>query len=268
MNYKDICHRLLPPPVQEEIAKISQQYNHAALERYWRLFLSPRRWQSGLDQLSRTFDGDPKGFYTLACQLHGALNTFRQYRQKEIPDQVFWDTMDFIPRFLEWQKRYYGEYTFPWGWWFPRQLSLQEFRLGELEYERTFFENQPVVSLHIPSDAKLEPKLLRDSLTQMRELFIRLYPEHCQAPVLCESWMLSPVLKELLPSDSRILWFQSCFEVQNVDWDSDGVLDWVFPGPRVPYEQLAETTSLQRAAKAYLMDGGKIGWARGVLKGF
>lgn len=34
----------------------------------------------------------------------------------------------------------------------------------------------------------------------------------------------------------------------------------------MPPEQLAENTSLQRKAKAYLIGGGKIGWALGKMK--
>lgn len=268
MNFAILCKNLLPQPVQEEVKQINQSYRHAAMEPYWRRLLAPKQWQTGIQKLTQALGDDPKGFKMLTCQLHCALNTYRQYRKKEIPEEIFWDTMGFIPRFLEWQKKYYGEYSFPWGWWLPRQLSLWEFRLGQLEFERIKTQDGPVISLHIPSDAKLEPELLRDSVRQMRHLFLIQYPEFYQAPVACESWMLSPALQELLPEDSRILQFASCFEVQSVDWDSEAVLDWVFPGPRVPYEQLAETTSLQRAMKRYLLEDKKVGWARGVLKGF
>lgn len=268
MNYSMLCQMLLPDPVREEVKRIDQTYRHRDWERYWRLLFSPKQWQHGFEELSRAFGEDPKGFQMLTCELHCALTAYRQYRQKGIPEKIFWDTMGFIPRFLTWQKEHYGDYSFPWGWWFPRQLSLHEFRLGELEYERVHTEEGPVVSLHIPSGARLEPALLQTSLRQMQDLFLQYYPNFFQAPILCDSWMLSPALKELLPEDSRILWFQSCFEVQSVDWDSDGVLDWVFPGPRVPYEQLPEKTALQRAMKQYLLEGKKVGWARGMLKGF
>ena len=44
-----------------------------------------------------------------------------------------------------------------WGWWFPRQLSLQEFRVGCLEYEFVELEEK-MISIHIPSVANLEEK--------------------------------------------------------------------------------------------------------------
>ena len=268
MNFSTLCETLLPQPVQDEVNQINQTYRHPAMEQYWRRLFSPKQWDKGIQLLTQQFGEDPKGMKMLTCQLHCALNTYRQYRQKGIPEEIFWDTIKFIPRFLEWQNTYYGSYTFPWGWWLPRQLSLCEFRLGQLEFERVKTENGPVVSLHIPSDAKLEPQLLRDSVRQMQRLFLHQFPDYYQVPVVCDSWMLSPALKELLPEDSRILQFANCFEVQSVDWDSTAVLDWVFPGPKVPYEQLAETTSLQRSMKQYLLESKKVGWARGVLKGF
>lgn len=268
MNFDLLCQRLLPEEVQKEVQQINQTYHHAAMEPYWRRLLAPKQWQVGLQKLTQAFGEDPKGFQMLTCQLYCSLNTYRQYRQKRIPEEIFWDTMGFIPRMLEWQKKYYGEYAYTWGWWLPRQLSLCEFRIGELEFERIKTPEGPVISLHIPSDAKLEPKLLRNSVRQMERLFLLHYTDFYLAPVMCESWMLSPALQELLPEQSRLRQFQSCFEIQSVDWDSDAVLDWVFPGPKVPYEQLAETTSLQRAMKQYLLEGKKIGWAKGTLKGF
>ncbi len=268
MKYSTLCETLLPLPVQEEMKQIDLSYNHAEMEPYWWRLLSPRQWKTGIEKLTQVLGEDPKGFRLLNCQLHCAMNTYRQYRQKGIPESIFWDTMKFIPRMLEWQKTYYGEYSFPWGWWLPRQLSLYEFRLGEFELERVKTEQGPVLSLHIPSGAKLEPELLRDSIRRMNRLCLAEFQDYYQAPVLCDSWMLSPALKELLPQDSRILKFANCFEVESVDWESTAVLDWVFPGPKVPYEQLAETTSLQRAMKQYLLQGNQVGWARGRLKEF
>lgn len=101
MNFDLLCQRLLPQEVQEEVYRIDQTYNHPAMEPYWRRLLAPKQWKVGLQKLTQAFGEDPKGFQMLTCQLYCSLNTYRQYRQKKIPEKIFWDTMGFIPRMLE-----------------------------------------------------------------------------------------------------------------------------------------------------------------------
>jgi hypothetical protein len=44
------------------------------------------------------------------------------------------------------------------------------------------------------------------------------------------------------------------------------VLDWVYPGAKPHIPSLPEGTSLQRKMKKFFLDGGKVGWAKGILK--
>lgn len=81
----------------------------------------------------------------------------------------------------------------------------------------------------------------------------------------CESWMLCPVLADLLPAHSRVLAFQRAFEVQRVDAENPGFLQWVYGRKDIPPPELPERTSLQRKMKAHLLRGGKVGWAFGKL---
>jgi hypothetical protein len=43
------------------------------------------------------------------------------------------------------------------------------------------------------------------------------------------------------------------------------VLDWVYPGANPHIPSLPERTSLQRKMKKFLLDGGKVGWAKGII---
>ena len=81
----------------------------------------------------------------------------------------------------------------------------------------------------------------------------------------CDSWLLSPELKNVLSADSNILAFQKLFHVTETDLDSLAILDWVFPGYDKISDKLPEGTSLQKKAKKYLLDGKKIGCAKGIL---
>ena len=63
-----------------------------------------------------------------------------------------------------------------------------------------------------------------------------------------------------------MLAFQDRFELFSLDEDNMGAVTWVFPGPTVPLEKLPEKSSLQKKMKAFLLSGGKPGWAAGRLK--
>ena len=87
----------------------------------------------------------------------------------------------------------------------------------------------------------------------------------------CESWLLSPVLKDLLPPDSRILRFQRVFDLTPGSGDErEAVLQWVFrltPSQQqgVSLDALPENTSLQKNLKRFLLSGGVFTAAGGPL---
>lgn len=140
-----------------------------------------------------------------------------------------------------------------------------EFRIGCLEYE--FVEGDTnLISVHIPSDADLRKNSVEDSIKAFKEFCKEHFPEWESCSLYCESWLLSPALKDLLDDDSNIINFQKYFTIENVDYESMAVLDWVFPGYTEISEQLPDSTSLQKSMKDYLMQGKKVGWAKGVMK--
>lgn len=174
--------------------------------------------------------------------------------------------MRFLPRFVNESKNEQGKCSFFWGWWFYRQLSLREFRIGELEFEFCEDENGKKISVHIPSDARLERNLLHASVTDAVRFFKKFFPAYADADFYCDSWLLSPALPSLLPANSRILGFQREFDILRWEEDSEAFKDWIYKSRDIPLAQLPEDTSLQRAVKAHLLRGGKIGWALGRLK--
>lgn len=213
-------------------------------------------WEEGRAQLRSFLGDDPDGFGTLAASLQCALGTWELYRQKGLSLDLFTATMGCFTRFVQEHMESYGRYGFDRDFWTVRQLSAVLFRVGELEYELL----DGVVSLHIPSDARLEDPLLRKSVDDFRALF----PAYASAPINCRSWLLSPTLKQLLPEDSRILSFQRSFDIQPLEPGQQYAL-WVFKDPRLAVEHYPENTSLQRRLKRYLLDGGQFLNAQGQL---
>lgn len=206
---------------------------------------------------------DDDGMKILWEELNIARQSFDEYKKKGIPDSIFTDTMKFCTRFLNEYYKTYSCYHFIWGWWFPRQLALLEFRIGALEYE--YCEGQ-YISLHIPSDADLTPQSVLKSISGFKNFCRQYYPGWEEMPVYCESWLLSPALKDILTPNSNIIKFQELFDIIETDYESMAVLDWVFPGYNKVSEELPENTSLQANMKRYLLNGNKPGWTKGILK--
>ena len=208
----------------------------------------------------------------LMRQLMTAAESRKHGAWKEIPEEIWIDTMKCFSRFVSEHRRSYGRDGFDRYGWTVRQISARLFRIGELEYEMT--ENgkgRKEIGLHIPTDVKMENERLNASLKAAEAFIRKYYPEWAGAPVTCESWLLSPALKELLPEGSRILKFQASFELLETYPEDDTALEWVFyvaEGQRegLDLSGLPEDTSLQRKMKAMLLEGRKPGAALGVLK--
>lgn len=197
--------------------------------------------------------------YMSAC----AARLFDTYRERGIGEDVFYATMRFLSRFFASDTQKYAAPRFTWGWWFPRQLALHEFRRGALEYEMT---REGTIFIHIPADADLSEEAVDASIGAARAFFPKHFPAFKDADYMCESWMLSPALAVLLPASSHVLRFGQRFDVLEHDETSPAALDWIFPDPALPKEDLPENTSLQRNTKALLLRGGNIGWTTGKLR--
>lgn len=212
----------------------------------------PQGYDGAYNELKALLKADEDGFAMLRIMLKSAEISRRKYRERGISEEVFLDTMGCFSRFVREYKECFGRYGFDRGFWTGRQLSLSLFRLGTLEFETNG-------AVHIPSDADLSEKALDESFAKAREFFPSV--RFC-----CDSWLLSPVLGELLPPDSRINRFRERFEIQTVDENNDGYKFWVFKNANMRAEDFPENTSLQRAIKRHVLAGGKIGEAFGFLK--
>lgn len=219
------------------------------------------------------------GMAQLAVVLAAACGTRTSYRQTGIADGIFLATMGCIPRFLRETRELTGRWAFDRGFWTWRQTGCLLFRLGALEFEYTaaeadgpgFSRSDMTLHVHIPSDAALTREALDDSYTQAQRFFAAEGAAFCKngppKAVLCDSWLLAPALDTLLPERSGIRRFAGDYERFLVQEDDASFYRWLFRKLEpVPVEDLPEDTGLQRAAKAHLAAGGKLGMAWGVLR--
>ena len=231
-----------------------------------------RDWALGaLDGEPAPLPNELRGADELAAQLLKAVENRMSGPWRGIEEDIWIDTMGAYTRFVREHYASYGVYGFDRGYWTVRQRDAKLFRLGELEYELLREKDgAPTIGLHIPSNASLEAEKLNASLASARDFLRRRFPEWADAPVRCESWLLAPALKGLLPNASRILRFQAAFDLTETEPDADDVLQWVFglaEGQKAgaKLDELPEDTTLRRNMKALLRSGGKVGVAVGRL---
>ena len=261
------------PSVLERLAALAPRAEEAEA----RLLTDPAAAGGAAARLAeRCRDSGENGLDILAVFLAAAALDRQAWAARGIPDRVFLDTMGCFPRFVEEHFVSFGARGFDRHYWAWRQTAGLLFRLGTLEYElRTLPEGlrtasfdlapeSPVLSIHIPSDADLSRASVLDSFRQAGEFFPRVFPDFCYRAAYCSSWLLSGNLRTLLPAGSRIRGFQDLFEMAGCDESQNSCIVWLFKREYDDPAGYPEDTSLQRSVKAFLLNGGKVGFGTGL----
>jgi len=205
--------------------------------------------------------------YILIIYLFASLKTYQKYLKKGIDEDIFIDTMKCFSRFINESYMRNGKYIFDRGWWTYRQTNMTLFRIGELEYEFIIENNERIVSIHIPSDANFSNDYVDVSLNKCKDFIKKYYPEYINAKFICDSWLLSPILKEVLPLKSNILSFQQRFNIINFNSEERDFIIWIYnKNINTPLNELDEKTTLQIKVKELLKNNINIGSAYGILK--
>ena len=219
------------------------------------------------------------GFGLMAVYLAAALHTREMYEAMGVDLSIYFDTMGFFRRTLDFNRLIDGEYTFLRTDWYYRQIACLICKLGELEYELYYpdseilakcwmGEGEPVLSVHIPPDAVLTREELDRSYSMAHSFFRKYHPDFDYKAIFCSTWLLAPEMKLFLRAGSRILVFQSDYDIKDVNYDADWYMSFMFKiaGKVEDYNILPVNTTLQRAAKKHLIGGGKIGWTTGLRR--
>ncbi len=267
MNLITLCNSInMPEEVTKDIIKMKDNLDYTSLKPASELLLYRPTWQEGLALAKNILGQDDKGFKMLTFQLAIGVDTYKRYEERGISEEIFINTFKCFSRFVREHMVSYKTYGFDREWWTPRQLSMEEFRLGELEFEFVNWKEERVVSVHIPSDAILTKEYCLKAYSQANEFFLKYYPELAYRYFICDSWMLSPGLKEVLSPESRILQFQQDYTIEEWNKENQAYKRWVFKNDNLSMEEVPEDTSLQRNIKKFVLDGGLIGSAFGYMK--
>ncbi len=146
-------------------------------------------------------------------------------------------------------------------------IRLKIIEIGRLQYE--YFikdDNKPVIKIHIPRGKKLDIVSVLKSIDNSKKEILKIFKvSNCE--YICNSWLLSNQIHELLDEDTNIYKFQELFNVNDGDNCIKDILNFVYEIENCEdYLLLPEKTLLQRIIKEELLKGKGFYLGLGVLK--
>ncbi|EPN9409511.1 acyltransferase domain-containing protein [Enterococcus faecium] len=262
-----------PEAVIEQMMMELESISSEVLEQYSRELLDANKAKAAAKKIDEVYGEEP--FVALTIYLYAASQSWLKiYQPLKIPRTVYLATMNAFTRFIHEHFQVTGRYRFDRGFWIWRYTSGLIFRIGELEYERTYFpkghkelklEGKQCLSLHIPSDADLSRNKIRDSYESAIRFFELYFPDYHYQVMYTDTWLLSPNLTKWLKQDLKIRLFAADYRLLSVDEQDDSGVPWIFGRVDANVQDYPEKTSLQRQAKQQLLAGAHIGSALGIL---
>ena len=221
----------LQPEIIKKLEAIDGQIDLEQIDIYLERMLDIKTAEQAYRQLKDLLQNDEDHLKMLYCQLECARRIFDKYQEKQIAGTVYADTMRCFARFIDECKIKNGRMFFDRGWWTYRQISMNIFRIGALEYQFKEYDGENVIALHIPSDADLSKESVNASLEQAEVFFRTYYSDYQYDKYTCNSWLMSSALKPLLSQKSNILSFQNRFNIIKENPEDKEYIEWLFQVP-------------------------------------
>lgn len=188
-----------------------------------------------------------------------------KYREKGIPDEIFYDNLTDMPRWLNTYSELKGELYFGELDWFWHSFTLRLFKLGRLQFNFTNRFNFPtlgigpsdtVLNTHIPADGPLTREACLASFAQAKVFFEKYFPETEYKVFACHSWLLGDELCEMLGENSNILQFRRLFTITE-QYESDSILSYTvgWKKTRKDLSMFTPRTQLESKVKKLAMKG-------------
>ena len=206
------------------------------------------------------------------------------HTEREVPEDVTWDTLSDLPRHIARHERLHGRPGFSELPWLSRHLRGLIYSLGRLQFERIrtislpedhaaviaaageLAEDEVMLNVHIPETGPLDPGLCEAAYAQAVDRFAAWHPGERPRAFVCHSWLMDPQLRDYLPSSSNILRFQDRYDIVGPGAETAGSMqEFVFGrAGQVDLADLPQRTRLERAFVQHLRAGGtwsmRTGW--------
>lgn len=205
------------------------------------------------------------------CIKYAVKYTYPQYVKRGIDRKIFFDTLSDIVIWCE-NNNNKGLKNYRW---IKNHLDCNLFRLGRLQFQffvcnsiqydykkLPFNFGDKVIFIHIPQGEKLNKNYCIESIKEASAFFDRYFSEFEYEYYFCDSWLLYENNKLFMDVNSNIIKFQSLFDVGFSVNDDSQSIQRIFGVKSKNISSYSENTTLQKAAKIFLLNGGKLG--RGV----
>lgn len=215
------------------------------------------------------------------------------YREKNIPLEIFEENLLDAPIWLEYHMDNYARPGFQWRiveWcrtlWEGNVLKFGRLQLetagaykekyntyrtkegrivfaageeAQKDWECLLTKGDRLVSIHIPASGPLKKEECIASFRKMREYLAKYRPDIEYKAVRCSSWLLDPQLKDILPSTSNILAFQTLGHVNASETYVTETIGRVFGEKAVTdgINAVPHKTGMQKRLAAFAAKGGR-----------
>lgn len=269
MQLNDLVKRIKLP---EEAVKAAMDYP-VAQEEYetWKAYFY-QDMKKFLDEWKKRPD---KYQFAFVFYLRLALEVYDRYVECGIEDSIFDQTFYDITIWCRSCYQKHGVYGIEEAWWVGQSAKMRLFRLGRLQFEpyvvketvangeTKLEEGEHVLNVHIPEGEPLKMEECLESFRMAEQFFD--FSGELKHIYICDSWLLSPHLKELLPENSNIIRFQNLFKLVKVYYAYPQAEQRIFSEVREDKTQYPADTLLRRKAKEYLLEGKDLGIGVGVI---
>lgn len=150
-----------------------------------------------------------------------------------------------------------------WAYYFARVRIIE---VGRLQYQYSVTDdNKKVIKIHIPKGNKLDISSVRKSIDDSKQEIEKIFKvSNCE--YICNSWLLSNKLNEIIDKNSNIHKFYKLFDVIDGENCIDDIINFVYQKKEINnYNELQENTNLQQLIKMELLNGTTFKIGKGVL---
>ena len=206
--------------------------------------------------------------------LYSVEFTYPKYQKAVISDEIYFETMKDIAVWCE-NNNNKGLKNLPW---IKNHLNFELFKLGRLQFQFykcnnklldyslfPFDYGEKVVYVHIPQGEKLVYAECVNSLKNAKRFFGEYFPNYDFDYFFCESWLLYGENWQFMNSSSNILQFSTLFDLVYSFDDDRQAIERIFGKRQFIKSKYQENTALQRSAKRFMQNGGKLGEGIGIL---
>lgn len=224
----------------------------------------------------------------LAASLALAERVYKKYREKGIPDGIYYGTMTDIAIWTDTLKREESIDGLKNIGWIYNILDFKMFRVGRMQYQLyksnfalsrvpvtkrhllTIKNHKNVLNMHIPEGEPLDFEKCRASVQAARKFFKAYFPEYKFDGFVCDSWLLDPNNQLFMSENGNIRKFPELFDATLRTKINHFEIVKRLWGKRIikrnEVKDFPENTDLQKRTKKYLLDGGKTGSGYGTIK--